>query len=236
MSILKAETVFLWFMIYSFIGWLYETVLCSSLERKFVYRGFLNGPYCPIYGFGALLDIIILGNVESVPSLFLSSVLLTCTLEYFTSWAMEKLFHAKWWDYSHMRFNIHGRVCLLGALAFGTFSVLLIKYLHPFITGFTDNLSNVMLSVISIVLFILIVSDTCVTLNGFIKFNDKLHMFNEELKAKRTKMHETISDLPRKFNWQERRMMSAFPKLSSLHYNETLLELRKRLAERRKRK
>ena len=95
MSILKAETVFLWFMIYSFIGWLYETVLCSSLERKFVYRGFLNGPYCPIYGFGALLDIMILGNVESVPSLFLSSVLLTCTLEYFTSWAMEKLFHAK---------------------------------------------------------------------------------------------------------------------------------------------
>ena len=98
MNIITIENVFLWFMIYSFFGWVYETIYCSIVERKFVYRGFLNGPYCPIYGFGALLDIFALGRIENPAVLFLAGAVLTCSLEYFTGWLLETLFHAKWWD------------------------------------------------------------------------------------------------------------------------------------------
>ena len=95
------ETWFLWLMIYSIIGWVYESTICSIGHRKLINRGFLNGPYCPIYGTGAVLVL-----------LFFAGALVTCSLEYLTSWLMEKLFHARWWDYSKRKFNIGGRVCL----------------------------------------------------------------------------------------------------------------------------
>ncbi|HHY52695.1 MAG TPA: putative ABC transporter permease, partial [Clostridiales bacterium] len=104
------ETYFLWFVFYSILGWVYETILCSTLEKRFINRGFLNGPYCPIYGFGALIVIVTLRSVENVVLLFLMAAVLTSTLEYITSWGMEKLFHARWWDYSHKKWNINGRV------------------------------------------------------------------------------------------------------------------------------
>mgnify|MGYP000452984428 CR=1 FL=1 len=85
--------VFLWLMFYSFCGWVYESILCSVKGKRLINRGFLNGPICPIYGFGALLIIFAVGRSENSPvSLFLSSAVLACTLEYFTSWAMENCF------------------------------------------------------------------------------------------------------------------------------------------------
>lgn len=102
--------VIFYFMIYSVVGWIYETTLCSITDRHFVNRGFLNGPYCPIYGSGALLDVLILGRIENPFLLFILGVLVTCSLEYLTSYVMEKLFKARWWDYSDKKFNIGGRV------------------------------------------------------------------------------------------------------------------------------
>ena len=97
--------VIFYFMIYSVVGWIYETTLCSITDRHFVNRGFLNGPYCPIYGSGALLDVLILGRIENPFLLFILGVLVTCSLEYLTSYVMEKLFKARWWDYSDKKFN-----------------------------------------------------------------------------------------------------------------------------------
>lgn len=85
---------FLWFFLYSLLGWVYETTLCSISQRKFVNRGFLNGPYCPIYGAGALLVILLFGKMTNPFQLFLCSAVVTCALEYLTSYGMEKLFHA----------------------------------------------------------------------------------------------------------------------------------------------
>ena len=108
------EQWFLWFMAYSFIGWAYESILCSIVGKRLVNRGFLNGPVCPIYGTGAVAVVWALGSFrDQVAVLFLLSAFLTTTLEYLTSWVMEKLFHARWWDYSGRLLNIHGRVCLL---------------------------------------------------------------------------------------------------------------------------
>ena len=120
------ETWFLWLMIYSVIGWIYESTICSIGQRKLINRGFLNGPYCPIYGTGAVLVLLVLGRIQNPVLLFFAGAVLTCSLEYLTSWLMEKLFHARWWDYSKRKFNIGGRVCLIGAVVFGAFSVVLI--------------------------------------------------------------------------------------------------------------
>lgn len=221
--------VFLWFMAYSFLGWVYETVLCSCMERRFVYRGFLNGPYCPIYGCGALLDIAFLGRIDNPFLLFLAGAALTCTLEYFTGYAMEKLFHARWWDYSDRKFNIQGRVCLLGAFAFGSLSVLLIKYMHPFLKRLTGSAPPMLSAVLSILLAAAFCADFAVTLSGFVSFNKKLSRLSAEIIGTKNRMLEIVAELPGKFNLQERRMLRAFPKLSSLHYNDALTALRERL-------
>ena len=120
------ETWFLWLMIYSIIGWVYESTICSIGHRKLINRGFLNGPYCPIYGTGAVLVLLVLGRIQNPVLLFFAGAVVTCSLEYLTSWLMEKLFHARWWDYSKRKFNIDGRVCLIGAVVFGAFSVVLV--------------------------------------------------------------------------------------------------------------
>ena len=112
--IITLEHYFLWFLFYSFVGWMYESILVSCQQHRLVNRGFLNGPLCPIYGTGAILGVAILGNVHNPIIIFLISMVGATILEYTTSCVMEQLFHARWWDYSNFRFNLQGRVCLLG--------------------------------------------------------------------------------------------------------------------------
>ena len=160
------ETWFLWLMIYSIIGWVYESTICSIGHRKLINRGFLNGPYCPIYGTGAVLVLLVLGRIQNPVLLFFAGALVTCSLEYLTSWLMEKLFHARWWDYSKRKFNIGGRVCLIGAV--GAFSVVLVLVLHPFVKSLTDRLTDAALNWICAILFVGIVSDLVVTVKGLL--------------------------------------------------------------------
>ena len=98
---------------------MYESILVSILERRPVNRGFLNGPLCPIYGAGAVGAVVVLGQVHNPLVVFLLSMVGASILEYVTSWVMEALFHARWWDYSDYKFNLNGRICLLGAFVFG---------------------------------------------------------------------------------------------------------------------
>lgn len=230
MSLSAVETWFCWFMIYSVIGWIYETLLCSFTQKRFVYRGFLVGPYCPIYGCGALIIIFALGNVQNPVVIFLLGVLLTCSLEYFTSWAMEKLFHAKWWDYSNRKFNIRGRVCLLGAVAFGSFSVLLLKCVHPRIESLTGKINPFVLHFADGVMLVVFVLDCIFTIRGFIRFDEKLKMLTEDLHRHREKVVKSASGVFATFaltlNLHEKRMMAAFPHLKSVRYNDALTALR----------
>ncbi len=129
----------LYFFIYSFCGWLMETVLCSIREHRFINRGFLNGPLCPIYGCGILLILTFLLPVRdsipraevAVPVIFLAGAVLASAVEYFTSWAMEKLFHARWWDYSKHRFNLNGRICLSISAAWGLLATVFVYQIQP---------------------------------------------------------------------------------------------------------
>ncbi len=125
-------TLFCWFIIYSYIGWLYESIYCSLDAGRFVNRGFLYGPFCPIYGSCIVFMILLFSErCKSVRSLFLSCALFASALEYVVSLSMEHLFGRRWWDYSNRLLNINGRICIGAALVFGVSGVLVIRYLHP---------------------------------------------------------------------------------------------------------
>ena len=128
------SSYFLLFIIYSNLGWLMEVTLKSIELKKFINRGFLIGPICPIYGYGCLLIIILLKNFTSnIVLLFFSSVIICSILEYLTSYIMEKLFKARWWDYSRRKYNINGRICLNTMIPFGLLGCLMMYVVNPFL-------------------------------------------------------------------------------------------------------
>ncbi len=179
---LFAAQVFLWLMFYSFAGWVYESILCSITGGKLVNRGFLNGPICPIYGFGALTIIFVVGQSESSPAaVFLSSAVLACTLEYFTSWAMEKLFHARWWDYSSMHFNLNGRVCLAGFLVFGAFGLILLEWIQPWLDAKVNALGEPLTWGLTGAFLALSISDAFATVRHVLRLDERLGEVQEEM-------------------------------------------------------
>ena len=174
------ERWFLYFAIYSFIGWVYESILCSVAGKKLVNRGFLNGPVCPIYGTGAVAVVFVLSPLKDRPVLlFFASAALTTTLEYLTSWAMEKLFHARWWDYSKRFLNIHGRVCLRGFVAFGAMSVLVVRYVHPRVAALTAHLSATATHILASALALLFCADLTLTLITVLGLDKRLRAARE---------------------------------------------------------
>lgn len=160
----------LWFVAYSMIGWVYESVLVSVKERRWVNRGFLNGPVCPIYGVGAVLAMLLLGSLRNLWVVFVASALGASVLEYITSWVMELMFHARWWDYSHFRFNIQGRVCALGALIFGLGGVA-ITAVEPWVVGLTLSIPASVRASAALVLLAILAVDTAVTVLGMMHFD-----------------------------------------------------------------
>jgi uncharacterized membrane protein len=128
-----------WFIIYSFLGWLWETCFVSVRKGKFINRGFINGPLCTIYGFGAVAVYLILEPISgNLLYLFLGGSVVATALEYVTAVLMESIFHTSWWDYSDKKFNFQGRICLRCSLGWGVFSVILFRVLHPVVSGFVE--------------------------------------------------------------------------------------------------
>lgn len=209
-----------WIFLYSVAGWTYETILCSVCEQRLVNRGFLNGPYCPVYGFGAAFNILILDGIENIFVLFFLGAVIACVLEYFTSWLLEKLFQARWWDYSKHKFNLNGRICLLGAVVFGTFSVLLLRIVHPKVVLLTDAISDSMLMVFAICIAAIFAADFTYTVANVLGFNKKLKLAEIRLQLPDLKLQLAEVKSAMKLNLQERRLLRAFPKLKSdLHDN-----------------
>lgn len=154
---------FLCFAVFSFIGWAYESIYYSVQQRRLVNSGFLSTCFCPIYGIGAMLDLILLGWIENPLYLFLAGLFVTCTLEYFVSWFMEKLFHKRWWDYTGWPVNINGRVCLFGGIAFGILTVALVKCIAPFTIGFMEDMSLLSLHIMCVAVAFVMIADTIKT-------------------------------------------------------------------------
>ena len=121
-----------WFIIYSFLGWVWETFYVSIKQGEFINRGFISGPFCTIYGCGAIAVYTILKPAEgNLFILFFGGIVVATLLEYFTAVLMESIFHTSWWDYSDKKFNFQGRICLGASLGWGVFTVILFRVLHP---------------------------------------------------------------------------------------------------------
>lgn len=151
----KLSITVIYFFFYSLLGWIVESIYCSIGERKLINRGFLTGPICPIYGTGAVVMSLFLTPIKNlnipftvfgrnfsfVPILiFLVGLLLADTVEFFTSLIMEKLFHARWWDYSDKPFNIQGRICLQHSVYWGMASIVFMYLVHPFFADILGKL------------------------------------------------------------------------------------------------
>lgn len=156
----KINTLIMLFFIYSFLGWLIEVLFCYIKNRKFINRGFLYGPYLPIYGFGGIFVCIIDMFIHNPFLLFIISFFICGLLEYSTSLAMEKIFNKRWWDYANKEFNLEGRICLEYLFVFGIMSLITIYYLNPFFLKIIRSINKTY-----IILFLIIIGfDLTITL------------------------------------------------------------------------
>ena len=165
----------LYFFVYGFLGWCSEVGFAAVKERRFVNRGFLNGPICPIYGVGVSIVVAFLTPIKSnLVLLYITSVILVTLLEGVTGWAMDKIFHNKWWDYSDMPLNIGGYVCLTFSLVWGVACVVIMDFIHPFIhyllTFIPHTLGIILIALLGITMF----ADLYVTASAIFKFNKRL--------------------------------------------------------------
>lgn len=235
-----------YFIIYSFLGWCIESVFKSFCEKKFVNSGFLYGPFCPIYGYGAIIMYIFLDDVKSKPFItFCLGFVVLSIWEYAVGVFLEKVFHRKYWDYSKNKFNLQGRVCLLNSVFWGILGVLFIDVIHPFITGILSNISFNTILYFDIAMATIILIDTIISINSNYSIASKLKYVEElnanikekldEIKQKGKNVEQSLQDtleelkqkrakIIRKSYRQILRLKRAFPSLKSEEFTKFLNE------------
>ena len=199
------------FFIYSFAGWCIEVCCAAIQKRKFVNRGFVNGPLCPIYGSGAVLFAIFLPELKEAPFfLFLAGAILASILEFTTGALLEKLFHRKWWDYSDIKWNYEGYVCLPVSLIWGGCAVILNMFLNPLLVKLLGIMPKLLIVIIMIALTVVLVLDTVgntLAIRGLQKKQVQLAEFTEGVSQVSKLLENAITRRIQK------RMDKAFPML-----------------------
>ena len=192
----------LYFFLYSFLGWCTEVAYATVKERRFVNRGFLGGPWCPIYGVGVSAVVTLLdGFQDSLLLLYLSSFVLVTLIEGMTGFIMDKIFHHKWWDYTGLPFNIGGYVCLPFSIAWGAACLVIVKGVHPLVERLVGLLPEAAGLALICVLTAGLAADLAVTTAGILKLNRRLDMLERigaELREISDRMganiHENVMD------------------------------------------
>lgn len=244
---LSTYNLLFYFVIYSFLGWTLEVSYALYSQHKFVNRGFLNGPFCPIYGFGSLILIIFLNSFKNnLMLLFIFSVLLTSLLEYITGYILETVFNTRWWDYDDNAYNIKGRVCLSFSIIWGAASVFIVKVVHPFVERFTTKIPvsyEKILFYLFITYFIVDLTTTVISLIEFRKIIIQLEQISKEIKERYSYLIEKtdviegpIKELKIKYDntitsikVNHKRLLSAFPNLMSKSFDNVLKEIQNKL-------
>lgn len=214
---------YIWyFFIYSFLGWCLE-VIYASLEREdFVNRGFLNGSYCPIYGFGAVCEIFLLTKFVNYPiCLYIISVVITTVLEFITGYVLEKIFNLQWWDYTNEKFNIKGYICLKFSLLWGVASLVLMYILQPKVNIVVSLLRHI--DFVVYLLILLMLYDFLISILKVLALKKDsmiIEKLNEDLKILSNEMAENISykthRIEKKINKKYRRLLKSYPKLKRI--------------------
>lgn len=201
--------LFFIFIFYSFSGWVVETVRVSLREKKFVNRGFLLGPYCPVYGLGATCLDLMLGRLISRPILyFFLSMLIAALIEYLTSFIMEKVFHARWWDYSDRALNINGRICLENLLQFAFFGTIVMCYVNSKILCIYYAMKVPVRYAVMLILFLIVVCDLVLSASLVKKIRSDIKMLSRD---NTIEISEKVRQLIKERSIFYRRLFKAYP-------------------------
>ena len=179
------------FIIYSIAGWVIESIYRSLIEKKIINSGFLYGPCCPIYGFGAIFLILLFTNIKNPIWLFVLGFVNLTLWEYLVGVILEKIFHTKYWDYSEEKININGRVCLKNSIFWGMLTVIFILIIHPTITGLIYKIPENVLTNINILLYSILLIDTiisCLKIYSINKYIDRIKAIKSDIKDKLIKL------------------------------------------------
>lgn len=218
------EIYFLLFFVYSILGWLMEVIRIFIHNGKLVNRGFLIGPYCPIYGHGVLLMTFLLRKYQNdILATFIFSILICGILEYFTSYFMEKIFHARWWDYTNRKFNINGRICLDNLIAFGILGCIILYITNPVILSLLSKIPNVLLHILSGVLFVVYIADNIISSKIILNLKE----ISVNVKDNTEEISQKVKNIISKKSALHRRLVEAFPDI------RTKVNLKNWLAEKR---
>ena len=168
------------FFIYSFIGWCAEVIYAASSTGKFVNRGFLNGPVCPIYGIRIAFVSFLLDPIkDNLFFLYIGAVIVTSVIEWLAGWILEKIFKQKWWDYYNYPFNLNGYICLKFSLIWGFACVFVVNILHPFILHIMENIPLPLGITLLIIFSVVIVCDIIVSFKTAFNLNRSLRQIDD---------------------------------------------------------
>lgn len=233
------------FTIYSFGGWCLEVSYYFKKEKRFVNRGFLKGPFCPIYGFCIVNLILLLSQYKNnIPLLFLCAFFITSILEYTTGLILEKMFKTKWWDYSDNSLNIHGRVCLSYSLLWATSEVIIITIINPIIVNVIYNMSYIFSSTFFYCIIFYFLLDFLITLSSLCDLNKfsspfelalgnfsigKANSISNLYKDKALDKFRSFELIFQKLRLNNKRLIRNFNNKSYPQFNEIIKNIRKKI-------
>ena len=208
--ITQIENFIALFFIYSIAGWIMESVSISIRNKKITNRGFLIGPYCPIYGCGVILITFLLQKYyDDIPATFFLSILICGTLEYLTSYVMEKIFKARWWDYSTRKFNINGRICLETLIPFGIAGTVITIWVNPFLLKYVKIVPPMAMHIILGVISIFFIADIAVSFKIILNLKE----MSKEFKDNTDEISDKVKKIVRKKMVLYRRLVRSFPRI-----------------------
>ena len=180
-----------YFIIYSFCGWIIESVFKSICQRKIINSGFLNGPFCPIYGIGAIIMYLLLQDFKGNPILiFCLGFVVLSIWEYIVGVLLEKIFKTKYWDYSSYKYNLQGRVCLTNSIFWGILGLVFINYVHPFMQTQLSRVDSKIILYADIILSIYLIVDAIISMISVLKIDQKLKNLEEINKNIKDRLEE----------------------------------------------
>lgn len=250
------------FFIYGFLGWCSEVAFAAVRYRKFVNRGFLNGPICPIYGFGVVSVVGMLYDYQSnLVKLYCLSVIVATVLEWITGVVLEKLFHHRWWDYSDMPLNIQGYICLPFSLVWGLACVLVVRLLFPFTQNMIRLIPDMVNLLVLLIFLLVLIADIYVTVHEIFRLNmrlEKMQEITDELetvsvhlgenlskgvihavdkrRSLKQKVEERYQEHIKNLSYTHKRLLRAFPAIQSLRYKKQLQIVKEYLDKKRTKK
>lgn len=247
-----AVYLILYFSLYAFLGWCTETVFAAIKSKRFINRGFLHGPFCPMYGFASVIIILLSKHVGTgYVNLFVICFFGASIIEYFTGYMLEKIFNAKWWDYSGMPFNLQGRICILYSIIWGLVGIFIIKILQPLGNKLvTKQLSTDAAYILSYMLVAYFILDLIITLIKLFELKSlllELEDISSEVKNRLSdlkvmamekaaivdyipkELRERYEDIIEKIAARHSRIFMAFPKLGSERLNKAYIDIRNKI-------